>query len=106
MSWAILIAAAVLEVGGDAVIRRGLRGGGPVLIVAGAAVLAAYGIVVNVLRVDFSRLLGAYVGVFALVSVVAGRLLFQETIARTTWLGLGIILIGSLVVLNGLPRFR
>jgi len=106
VSWAILIAAAVLEVGGDAVIRRGLRGGGPVLIVAGAAVLAAYGIVVNVLRVDFSRLLGAYVGVFALVSVVAGRLLFQETIARTTWLGLGIILIGSLVVLNGLPRFR
>jgi drug/metabolite transporter superfamily protein YnfA len=99
--WALLVAAAVLEVGGDAAIRKGMRGGGIALMTLGAFALGAYGIAVNVLHVDFSRLLGAYVGVFALVSVLTGCLVFQETVARTTWIGLAIILIGSAVVLQG-----
>lgn len=99
--WALLVAAAVLEVGGDAVIRKGMRGGGIVRMTLGALALGAYGIAVNVLHVDFSRLLGGYVGVFALVGVLTGCLVFQETVARTTWVGLAIILIGSAVVLQG-----
>ncbi len=95
---AVLVCAAALEVAGDAVIRRGLRGGGSALLVLGFLVLGGYGIVVNLLHLDFSRLLGAYVGVFAVVSVVTGRLVFGDAVHSSTWLGLGVILAGSLIV--------
>ena len=90
--------AATFEVGGDALIRKGLRGSGPILVVVGFLVLGAYGIAVNLLDIDFSKLLGAYVGLFALVSVGAGRYLFRETVPWSTWLGLAVILSGSLII--------
>jgi small multidrug resistance family-3 protein len=61
----MLLAAAVLEVGGDAIIRLGLRGGRPLPIAPGMLVLGVYGTAVNQVRWDFGRLLGGYVGVFA-----------------------------------------
>ncbi len=97
----ILAASALLEVGGDAVIRKGLRSGGLALVVLGCVVLAAYGVVVNLLRIDFTRLLGAYVGVFALTSVVLGKVLFAEKVATSTWVGVTIVLVGSLVIQYG-----
>ena len=66
----VLIAAAILEVTGDAVIRRGLRGGGLGLLVLGFCLLGGYGLVVIRVPWDFSRLLGVYVAVFALASVL------------------------------------
>ena len=84
--------------GGDALIRKGLRSGGPVLIVVGFLVLGTYGIVVNLLDLDFSKLLGAYVGLFAVVSVGAGRYVFHDAVPRTTWVGLAVILAGSLII--------
>jgi small multidrug resistance family-3 protein len=101
----VMAAAAVLEVGGDALIRKGMRGGGLALIVIGFVVLGSYGVVVNLLDLDFSRLLGAYVGIFALVSVAAGRLVFGDRVPPSTWIGLGIVLFGSLVIhVGGLRR--
>jgi small multidrug resistance family-3 protein len=94
----VYLLAAVLEVAGDALIRKGMRGSGLALIAAGFAVLGSYGVVVNLLNVDFSRLLGAYVGVFAVVSVLIGRFAFQEAVPGSTWLGLGVILCGSLII--------
>ena len=93
-----MTAAAVLEVGGDALIRKGLRGSGVALIVLGFVVLGSYGVVVNLLDLDFSRLLGAYVGIFAVVSVLAGRLVFRDAVSATTWWGLGVVLVGSLII--------
>jgi small multidrug resistance family-3 protein len=95
---AVFLGAAILEVVGDALIRRGLRGSGVALIAVGFAVLGSYGVVVNLLDVDFSRLLGAYVGVFAVVSVLVGRLAFGDRIPPSTWLGLGVVLSGSLII--------
>ena len=43
----IFFLAALLEVGGDALIRKGLRGFGAGFIVLGVAALGSYGIVVN-----------------------------------------------------------
>lgn len=60
-----------------------------------------YGIVVNTVDLDFSRLLGIYVSVFALISVLAGRFYFHESIAGTTWIGLAIIIVGGLVIQLG-----
>jgi small multidrug resistance family-3 protein len=94
----IFVAAAALEVGGDAIIRRGLRSSGAGLVVLGFVTLGSYGVLVNLLRIDFSRLLGAYVGAFALVSVLVGRLVFHDHVPASTWTGLAIILVGSLVI--------
>jgi small multidrug resistance family-3 protein len=101
IAWLIFLTAAVLEVGGDAVIRKGLRGSTPGLIVTGFVMLGVYGLVVNMVKWDFSRLLGVYVAVFAAVSVLAGRFVFRENVSTSTWLGLALIIAGGLVIQFG-----
>jgi small multidrug resistance family-3 protein len=100
-AWLVFIAAAILEVGGDALIRKGLRGSGLALIVAGFVVLGCYGLVVNIVRWDFSRLLGVYVAVFAVISVLAGRVVFRENVPVSTWIGLAVIVAGGLIIQFG-----
>jgi small multidrug resistance family-3 protein len=95
---AVLILAAVFEVGGDALIRAGLRGRGFLCIALGFCILGSYGLVLNQVPIDFSKLLGAYVGLFAVASVLFGMLLFKETIPLGTWLGLGVVLLGSAII--------
>jgi drug/metabolite transporter superfamily protein YnfA len=97
----LFVAAALLEVGGDAIIRSGLRGGRPLIIVAGFVVLGSYGIAINLLPLDFSRLLGVYVGVFAVVSIAAGKFVFGEQLPWTTWVGVAVILAGSAIIQLG-----
>jgi len=87
----VMLVAAAFEVGGDALIRKGLRGAGPALVAAGFVVLGMYGIIVNKLDLDFSRLLGAYVGFFAVVSVCTGRFVFHDVVPASTWIGLAVI---------------
>jgi small multidrug resistance family-3 protein len=101
---ATLLAAAALEVGGDALIRRGLRGHALALVVLGFVVLGSYGVVVNLLDLDFSRLLGVYVAAFAVVSVCVGRFVFRERIATSTWVGLVVIVAGSAIIQFGGDR--
>ena len=101
-AWLIFLLAALLEVGGDAAIRRGLRGGGWIFILAGFVVLGTYGLVVNAPKTwDFSKLLGVYVACFALVSVLCGRYIFREAIPASTWIGLTHIIVGGLVIQFG-----
>jgi drug/metabolite transporter superfamily protein YnfA len=99
--WLIFITAALLEVAGDATIRRGLRGGGIALILAGLVVLGSYGLIVNTVRWDFSKLIGVYIAFFALTSVLFGRYVFSERVPRSTWLGLALIIAGGLVIQFG-----
>ena len=101
VAWIIFLVAAVLEVGGDATIRKGLRTGHALFIVAGFLMLGCYGLVVNTVKWDFSKLLGVYVSIFALVSILSGRYVFQETIPSSTWVGLGIIMLGGLIIQFG-----
>lgn len=96
-----MLVAAAFEVGGDALIRKGLKGSGPALVAVGFVVLGTYGVIVNKLDLDFSSLLGAYVGLFALVSVCAGRFVFREVVPPSTWVGLAVILAGSLIIHAG-----
>ncbi len=95
---AILVFAALFEVGGDALIRAGMRGRIAWLVALGFVILGAYGLVLNQIPIDFSKLLGVYVVLFALVSIASGELLFQETIPSSTWLGLGVVLAGSAII--------
>ena len=101
VAWLIFLAAALFEVAGDAVIRKGLRGGGLALVAVGFVMLGCYGVTVNSVPWDFSRLLGVYVAVFAAVSVLWGRFVFGESVPPATWLGLAIIVAGGLVIQFG-----
>ena len=76
----ILIAAAVLEVGGDALVRWGVRGGQSMGFILGALVLFAYGLIVNVPKWDFGRLLGVYIALFFVVSQIIAYFFFHERI--------------------------
>jgi drug/metabolite transporter superfamily protein YnfA len=102
-AWLVFVAAAILEVGGDAVVRRGLRGRSLGWILLGCVALAAYGLVVNSVKWDFSKLLDVYVGFFALASILLGKSILHEAIPPSTWLGLALIILGGLVIQFG-PR--
>ncbi len=101
LAWLIFIGAAILEVSGDAVVRKGLRGNNLIIIMIGCAILGAYGIVVNTVKWDFSKLLGVYVAIFALTSILFGRFAFRENIPNTTWMGLIIIICGAMIIQFG-----
>ncbi len=103
LAWLVFVAAAVLEVGGDAVMRKGVRGGGLIFIIVGALILGCYGWMVNVVKWDFSKLLGVYVAVFAVVAIVVGRFWFKENVPASTWLGLAVIIVGGLIIQFGAP---
>jgi small multidrug resistance family-3 protein len=83
------------------VVRRGLRGGG-VLFIIGFVVLGSYGLIVNTVKWNFSKLLGVYVAFFSLASVLRGRYIFKESIPASTWLGVAIIVVGGLIIQFGL----
>jgi hypothetical protein len=100
-AWLVFVAAACLEMTGDATVRRGLRGGGLAWILGGCAMLASYGILVNTVRWDFSKLIGVYVAFFALASVLCGRFVLHENVPPSTWLGLAVIFGGGLIIQFG-----
>ncbi len=95
---AILVLAAALEVGGDALVRIGLRGPA-YLMAAGGLVLFAYGVLVNLSGVDFNRLMGIYIAVFFLVSQVISFILFKQIPDDRILLGGGFIVTGGLLIL-------
>jgi small multidrug resistance family-3 protein len=101
VTWFTFLAAAILEVCGDAVIRRGLLGKSPGFILIGGLILTAYGLLVNTVKWDFSKLLGVYVAAFAVVSLVAGHVIFKEQIPLSSWLGLLLIVTGGLIIQYG-----
>jgi drug/metabolite transporter superfamily protein YnfA len=101
IAWIVFICAALLEVCGDAVIRKGLRGHGLLLIMAGFLMLGSYGITVNMVKWDFSKMLGVYVAIFALVSILFGRFVFHENVPISTWTGLIIIICGGMIIQFG-----
>ena len=95
---AILIVAAALEVGGDALIRMGLRG--PAYwLAAGGIVLFAYGMLVNQSGVDFNRLMGIYIAIFFVVSQAISFVMFKQIPDDRILLGGGFIVTGGLVIL-------
>ncbi|RXH55077.1 hypothetical protein [Granulicella sibirica] len=95
----VLILAATLEAGGDALVRHGLhaRAGWHRLGLFGLAaiVLFAYGWTVNAPPWDFGRLLGLYVVSFFLIAQAVSWVFFKQTPST------GILIGGSLIVAGG-----
>ena len=94
----ILAGAAAIEVGGDALIRWGLRGGQNLGFILGAVFLFGYGLLVNVPKWDFGRLLGVYIALFFVVSQAASYVFFHEKIKMPMLAGGALIIAGGLVM--------
>jgi len=96
---AILVGAALLEVGGDALIRRGLQHR-PWLLLLGATSLVVYGVLVNQQgSLHFGRLLGSYIAVFFAVSQIVAVLVFRDVLSWQTMAGGTLIIAGGCVLL-------
>jgi drug/metabolite transporter (DMT)-like permease len=101
-AYLLLLLAAVLEAGGDALVRIGLhhstmasRGA---FFAAGAIVLFAYGLAVNAPAWDFGRLLGVYVTLFFLVAQAINLIAFGVRPHLPIYVGGALIVGGGLVI--------
>lgn len=97
----IFLGSAILEVGGDALVRKGLRGSGLLCIALGFLALGCYGLLVNMVKWNFAQLMGTYVAVFALVSLGFARWVFHESISTPTWVGVAVVVIGGAIIQFG-----
>ncbi|BDI29720.1 hypothetical protein CCAX7_17710 [Capsulimonas corticalis] len=94
----LLALAALLEVGGDAIVRWGITSHRIVGLVLGAAVLFTYGVVVNTPRWDFGRLLGVYVAIFFVISQIIGVTMSHERLPLPNILGGVLIISGGMLM--------
>ena len=98
----ILFLAAVLEAGGDALVRSGLHAQGPAtrgaFFALGAATLFGYGYMVNSPPWDFGKLLGVYVVFFFVVAQLINWIFFHQRPSAAILLGGGLIIAGGAVI--------
>jgi small multidrug resistance family-3 protein len=96
----LLVMAALLEAGGDALIRLGLQTTArrALFLAAGGLVLFGYGCLVNAPPWHFGRLLGVYVVLFFLLAQAIGWLVFGQVPTRGIWLGGVFIAIGGVII--------
>lgn len=99
----LLLVAAVLEAGGDALVRTGLHSTLFVrraeFLVLGGVMLFGYGVVVNLPRWDFGRVLGVYIAMFFLVAQLINYLSFGQKPTTSIIVG-GILIIGGGLVIS------
>src|ERR1700685_2653937 len=98
----ILFAAAVLEAGGDAVVRAGIHtsqiASRVTLFLLGGCILFAYGWVVNAPPWDFGKLLGIYVVFFFVVAQLISFFAFGQKPSTPLLIGGLLIVSGGLVI--------
>jgi len=97
----LLFLSAVLEAGGDALVRKGLHAAAfarLTFLLSGAVMLFAYGYVVNTPPWDFGRLLGVYVVFFFLVAQAISWVFFGQPPNGGTLTGGALIVAGGIVV--------
>lgn len=99
----LLVLAAALEAGGDAGMRLGLRGK-PIGFLLGALSLIAYGLVLNVPKWDFGRVLGIYIALFFVVSQIFAIVIFKERLSAPILVGGALIVAGGAVLAFWQPK--
>ena len=96
----LLIVAALLEAGGDAVVRLGLHSSSTISRIAlfgmGGLILFGYGYVVNAPSWDFGKLLGVYIVFFFVLAQLISWVVFHQ---RPT---MQILILGVLIVAGGI----
>ena len=99
---AVLAVAAFLEAYGDSCFQAGLYRASGIsrgfAFLIGALSLASYGLVVNVPRWDFGKLLGIYVVLFFLCAQIIARVKFGQTPSLSLIVGGTLITAGGIVI--------
>jgi drug/metabolite transporter superfamily protein YnfA len=99
----VLLLAATLEAGGDALVRTGLQVNvlwqRIALFALAAIVLFAYGWTVNAPPWDFGKLIGVYVVFFFLIAQLISWLIFKHTPSLAVLIG-GILIVAGGVVIS------
>ena len=97
-----VVSCSLLEVGGDALARRGMHAQSQAarvcFFVLSAAVLFAYGWLGNRPPWSFGTLLGIYVTLFFAVSQTMAWFAFGERPTAGTWLGGALVVTGGIVM--------
>jgi hypothetical protein len=101
-AFALLASAAFIEAFGDSLFQTGLhRSTGGVRLfffVSGALVLTSYGVVVNVPRWDFGKLIAVYVTLFFLVAQILAKLRFGQSPTLPICVGGSLIVAGGIII--------
>jgi drug/metabolite transporter superfamily protein YnfA len=101
----LLLLAAVLEAGGDAVLRVGLHTSAIshriMLFLLAAVILFAYGWTVNASPWDFGRLLGLYVVFFFVIAQITSWIVFRQPPSFAVLAGGVLIVLGGIVISFG-----
>ena len=77
--------------------RNGLQGKQSGFLIGGL-LLVVYGLVVNLSKLDFSKLMGIYIAIFFVVSQVLAVLIFKEKIHLPVLVGGALIVAGGCVL--------
>lgn len=97
-----LLAAALLEAGGDALLRKALLdSAGPAriaLFVTGATVLFAYGIFVNLAPLEFGQVIGLYIATLFVMWQLINVVFFHRPPTLPIFAGGVLIVTGGLIV--------
>jgi drug/metabolite transporter superfamily protein YnfA len=105
VSFLILLFAALLEAGGDAIVRTGLKAPTSFsrigFFLVGAFVLFAYGYIVNAPPWDFGKLLGVYVVFFFIAAQLISIFLFHTRPSMSTLIGGAFIVVGGVIISVG-----
>ena len=105
ISMSVLFLGAVLEAGGDALMRSGIHSTTTVrrslFFLAGCVMLTAYGYTVNAPPWDFGRLLGVYVAFFFVVAQLIAWIAFAQKPSTAVLFGGALIIAGGLIVSLG-----
>ena len=99
-SAALFALAGLLEIGGGYLVWQWLRAGRPVLAgVAGAAMLALYGVAATYQPADFGRTYAAYGGVFIVLALLWGWAVDARRPDLPDVVGAAVCLLGAAVIM-------
>ena len=103
----VLFLAALLEAGGDAVLRTALHSTGvlprALLFTLGGSLLIGYGLTVNAPPWEFGQLLGLYVVFFFVIAQAISWIGFRQPPSAAVLIGGGLIVTGGLVIALAKP---
>jgi hypothetical protein len=98
----LLLVATILEVSGDAAVRLAIYQHAGLtriaLLVGGAAMLLAYGSVLNTAPVDFGRIVGLYIATLFVIWQLINFLVFKSLPGVPVLLGGALVIAGGLIV--------
>jgi hypothetical protein len=98
----LLVAATVLEVSGDAVVRLAIykhAGSARIaVLLAGAALLLGYGSLLNTAPVEFGRIVGLYIAILFIVWQIINFAVFRVLPGLPVCVGGTLVIVGGLII--------